>query len=795
MSSNPSFLPSLANYLWTAVRRLRQLGWVYILSVACLWIGLTVAVLAGTYGRQELSYDAFHPSAESLYRLEYSPISGVMSEVNVQVNEGLASAVGRLDGVSHVTSIRQDVFKIRGHSRWYSVIFVDSSFAKMFDFGVTAEEFGSSSQASWMFVTQRMSEDLQIGPDDTRGSFGVVKEDRGWTGLQDNQSEVEIAVRRIIPDPPPNSSIHFDAIASRNLLEDLGVYGQRSSYVKIPKREDFEGVYRQIQALKGPFLRASGYPEQAEIILRPVKDQHFATGGKFHQLGDQRGGDWMEFGALMSVSVVLLVTCCVSYGTLGSVAILVRLKELGVRRVLGASRRHLQMQFFTEALVLTVVAAGGAIVTCFSLAPMIAANIGKKIWPFSQPTLDLGLFLLVTIVLALASGFYPASVAARVRLGMTFSSGTIGSRILVAVQCGLSVFVLSWMRVSNDQMEYLQKKDLGFAGQDLIAVSLGQLPRKAFMELSKVLVNQPGISSVSASDHCPGVSYGFGAWKRPEMDIKFDGLRGESGLELTMGLTLVDGRWLDAERDSPSGSVVVNQAFAKAAGVGVGSKLTGLDSFGSFGLYDPKVVGIVRDFHNGAVAWEIDPTVLALQRPGMGSKYLIVRAKPGQKSDVVRILRQIWDQMLPDQQFYSISVSDRLAYPLEQSREWVKLFDKIALMTCLLAIASLLGIVATERIRRSREVSIRRAIGASIIRVAISQLLWYAKPAAVGALLAVLVAVPALNFWLGHFPYHIFLTYDHFLWPTVGIMLAISVCVGWQVVQVCRVCPAEILKV
>ena len=792
MSSNPSFLPPLANYLWTAVRRLRQLGWVYILSVACLWIGLTVAVLAGTYGRQELSYDAFHPSAESLYRLEYFFLNQNMSKaVLVQVEEGLASAVGRLDGVSHVTSIRKDVFKVRGHSRWYSVIFVDSSFARMFDFGVTAEEFGSSSQANWMFVTQRMSEDLQIGPDDPRGSFWVVKEDRGWTGLQDNQSDIEIAVRRIIPDPPPNSSIRFDAIASRNLLEDLGVYGKRSSYVKIPKREDFEGVYRQIQALKGPF--SMGYPpEQTEIVLRPVKDQHFATGGKFHLLGDQRGGDWMEFGALMLVSVVLLVTCCVSYGTLGSAAILVRLKELGVRRVLGASRRHLQTQFFMEALVLTVVAAGGALVTCFSLAPMIAANIGKKIWPFSQPTLDLGLFLLVTIVLALASGFYPASVAARVRLGMIFSSGTIGSKVLVAVQCGLSVFVLSWMRVSNDQMAYLQEKDLGFAGQDLIAVHLGRLPKKASVELSKALVDQPSISSVSASDHCPGASYGYGAWKRPEMDIKFDGLRGESGLGLTMGLTLVDGRWLDAEKDSPSGSVVINQAFAKAAGVGMGSKLTGLDSFG---LYAPKVVGIVRDFHNNAVTWEIDPTVIALQRPGMGSKFLIVRAKSGQKSDAGRTLRQIWDQMLPDQQFHSISVSDYLATPLEQPGEWVKLFDKIALMTCLLAIASLLGIVAAERIRRSREVSIRRAIGASITRVAISQLLWYAKPAAVGALLAVLVAVPALNFWLGHFPYHIFLTYDHFLWPTVGIMLAISVCVGWQVVQVCRVCPAEILKV
>ena len=252
MSPETSPLVPLTNYASTAARRLRQLAWVYLLNLGCLWAGLTVAVLACTYARQELTFDAFHEKAGSLYRLESflpdwegRPHPGA----GPQVSESWAPAMARaLDEVSRGTRVRKGFRQVRaypgGPSEWFVILFVDSRFFEMFDFGVSVREFESQPPSNWMFVTERMADRLGLSPDTPDQSFLFVKERRGWTGLEDRQQEIEFTVLRVIPHPPSNSSIRFDALARWDLLEELEVHGIRGSFVEIPQGEDPEGVRR-----------------------------------------------------------------------------------------------------------------------------------------------------------------------------------------------------------------------------------------------------------------------------------------------------------------------------------------------------------------------------------------------------------------------------------------------------------------------------------------------------------------------------------------------------------------------
>lgn len=480
---------------------------------------------------------------------------------------------------------------------------------------------------------------------------------------------------------------------------------------------------------------------------------------------------------------------------------LVRLREIGVRRVVGASPADLRRQFHSEAMALTLAAAGAALVSAFLLAPAAGEYLEREIAPFSEPLTDVVIFVAVVIGLGLLCGTYATSVAARKHLDLTAAAARTvrgrsrGAAALVAGQCALAVFVLSCTLASSGQVSYLREKDLGFAGRDLISVSLGQLPRRAFLELSRALENQKGIAGVTASDQGPGFSYAFDYWKPAGGRIEL--LRVEAGFESTLGLTLAAGRWLDPARDSPSGSVVVNEAFLRAArsggeSLGPGAKLTGLDGF--HGLYEPVVVGVVQNFHNFGVTHAIGPVALALQARDVGSRFMLVRARPGERDAALATVREAWSAMLPGQQFRHRLVGDHVADP-GPAEGWVRLFRYLAFAASAVALASVAGFVAAEGVSRSREVSLRRAIGGSIAQVGAPHVLRFGALALAGSAVAIPVAWLALDSWLGRFPYHISPGLLHFAAPVFAVLLVGELCVAWQVVRASRVSPAELLKV
>ena len=437
-----------------------------------------------------------------------------------------------------------------GPSQWCTILFVDSPFFEMFDFGVGAREFESLPPSNWMFVTGRMADRLALSPDGPGRSFLFVKEERGWTGLEDDPKEIEISVARVIPHPPPNSSIRFDALARWELREELGLGmegGQTGSFLEIPRGEDLEAVHREADKLAATL--PGRYSEPGKVVLAPLRSLHFASRG--YHVGDQPPGDWNEFLAIMFAAALLLAACCVTYGTLGSAAVLVRLREIGVRRVVGASPADLRWQFHSESMALAFLAAGASLVPAFLLAPLAGEYLGREILPFSRPLTDAMIFLAVVTGLGLVCGTYATAVAARRHLDLTAAGARTvrgrsrGAAALAAGQCALAVFVLSGALASHDQVSYLQEKGLGFAGRDLIEVNLGQLPRRVFLELSRALEGRAGIADVTASDQVPGLSWSTDVWQAAAGTMRFDFLHVEAGFESAIGLTLAEGRWLD----------------------------------------------------------------------------------------------------------------------------------------------------------------------------------------------------------------------------------------------------------
>ena len=206
------------------------------------------------------------------------------------------------------------------------------------------------------------------------------------------------------------------------------------------------------------------------------------------------------------------------------------------------------------------------------------------------------------------------------------------------------------------------------------------------------------------------------------------------------------------------------------------------------------ILGVARDFHSRGVTAPVQPVVMALQARGVGSLHLLVRARPGERDAALATLREAWSAMLPGQQFHHRLVRDYVADP-GPAEGWARLFGYLATAACAVALASVAGFVAAEGVSRSREVSLRRAIGGSVRQVGAPHVLQFGALALAGAAVAVPAAWWALDLWLGRFPHRITLGYLHFTLPVLAVLLAGEICVAWQVLRASRASPAELLKV
>ncbi len=706
------------SYWKLARRNFVRNGAYTVINVMGMGMALAMCIAAYVTYSYSAQYDAFHASGQTIYRI--NSIRHVNGE---EQRWGLTplplAEVLRQDapGAVAVARLRYERAVVRTEDRVFSerVAFAEPAFLDMFTFPVAQGDPG----------VLRHSDQVLLGHDMAVKYFGD-EEAVGQTltlRLGDGMDR-SFTVGAVAATYPRNSSIQFDVLvpyevylSAHRLAPDDWKDANQLTFVQIPDASQVPAIERLLQAYVG--VQNAARPDFAftRFYAEPL-----------HRLAPHSRSTYSHslfssvptsavVGSCVSALLVLLMACS-NFVNLSVVAAGRRMKEIGMRKVMGGRRRELVAQFMGENLLLCL----AAMVVALALA-QILVPLYDSLWPFMWLELRyrdnvallgfLGLLLLATGLLAGAYPAYHASAFNPIRImrGTQQLSGSSPlSRGLLGFQFSVTILGVAGSLLFAQNARYQETLDLGYAREGLLVVPLNQ--PATFAPLRDVVARHPAVR------HVAGTRHHVGAWRSGATLHDADAERavalydiGERYLE-TAGMKVVKGRGFVPEREADrTSSVLVNETLVRSLGWTdpVGRSVT-MDSL----RY--TVVGVVGDFNTAGVWAPIEPTVLRLAAPETYNG-LLIQVPPGRLTEVEAYVREAWKTAAPDAPYGGYLQNEVLAEGIGVSQSIRKMFGFIAFITLLIAGTGLFALVSLGVARRTKEIGIRKVLGATAFHI------------------------------------------------------------------------------
>lgn len=603
-------------------------------------------------------------------------------------------------------------------------------------------------------------------------------------------------VTGVLEDMPPTSTIHFDFLVAPD-------YDSYESWM------DFRFV---LYARLAP----DANPDSLEAQLLAGYEEHTKDVQKFSRItnfdierltdiylyspwGGENGksSDIRYMYIFATAALLLLFIACLSYINQALALSLKRTREVGIRKVVGATRLQLVRQFLSESILLGILAFGVALGLLYALLPAFNQIADKAISLDVLSERWIWYYIgAAALTLGILAGSYPALFLSRfdpitvlIRLAGAGRSGTWFRRVLIVVQFTVAIgFVLATV-VMYQQLDYIQQKNLGFDKEQLVVVRLETGARPHALPLKQELLRQPGILNVTRSSGIPLIApdydeaksadgEGLGYTKRVYVDHNFVD---------TYGMTILHGRNIDV--DDPLGRKrvsLVNEAFAQERG---GTDILNDQISNRVGS---EVVGIVEDFHFSSLHQPIGGfnMVYGVRNP----KFLTIRIAPDNIPATIKTIQQTYQQVIPDEPFSFFFVDERIDAQYRNDQRIADILGLFALLTLGLASMSLIAVVAFSSAQRVKEIGIRKVLGAS----ATSIIMLLSRSFVGLILLALLCALPlgfvGLDWWLQDFAYRVTIPWEFFGTIGGGALLLAVLAVSFQALRAAIANPIDAIR-
>jgi len=786
------------SYLKTALRHLlRQKGYALI-NIAGLAVGLAVCLVIGAYVRHELSYDRFHPDVDRVYRIiqEGSPEDKLMQgRPLASLHPGVAWHLeSRLPEFQHVTEVSRPARRLfaQDEKQFYidGVIAADSAFLKVFPFPLVAGNPETVLSAPHqMVVTRSLAREL-FGDRDPMGQ--VLR----------YENEAEYMVAGVIEDVPTNAHFRFDALLSLDEEQRAARYSASPEwyffgnfvYVRLADSVDPALLQARLRAIEKDLGRES----EPRFMLQPLTSIHLS------QLSNEIAGQGNPTYLYLfsAIGVIILLIACINYMNLSTARFSSRAREVGIRKVVGAHRAQLVGQFLSESLLLVLTAVPLAILLTALSMPYVNKIIEHelRLAPVTNGTGIVGVIVFVLLT-GIFAGLYPAFLLSRFRPVLVLKgevsgagSGTLLRKGLVIFQFSASIILLVGTLVVHQQLGYMQHRDLGFDEAHLVRFNSDALGER-FDEFKQALSRYPGIQAVTSGTPI-GITYRN--WVKQITDEKtgetvfLNSLNVGYDYAETVGLKLVAGRFFSPEMGADSvQSVVLNEAAVRYLGLGrdpVGQSIK-LDVAGEPVM---TVIGVVKDFHNETLRQEIQPYFLTLA-PGNNWTGL-ARLAPGDLKVGIAALERTWKEFVPDRPFSFTFLEQDIEALYRSEVKLGKLFGIFAGIAILVACLGLFGLAAFTTERRTKEIGIRKVLGASASSIVTLLSKDFLKLVLIAFVLAAPLAYLAMSRWLEDFAYRIELGPGIFLIAGgLALLLALAT-VSYQAVKAALADPVTSLR-
>ncbi|MEE9500511.1 MAG: ABC transporter permease [Candidatus Aminicenantaceae bacterium] len=779
------------NYLKIALRNIFKHKGYSLINIVGLAIGMACCLLILLYIQDELSYDRYHENADRIYRvIEEVRLEGVGEESSsMPFPTGDTLPLEYPDAVE--ASVRFFNFQLPTMSVQYGTsdeklfneprfFFADSAVFQVFSFEmIEGDPKKALEEPNTIVITEAMAEKY-FEDEDPMGKT------LRW------QNGVNLRVTGVIKDVPPNSHFQFDFLGSFATLRRLfggnlpqnWYWNPCWTYILLRDGVSADSLQAQFPALVQKYFPDS-IKNKVVVKLQPLKDIHL-----FSHLDYEinPNSDISYIYIFSAIAVFVLLIACINFMNLATARSANRGREVGMRKVLGAYRTQLIKQFLGESMILCVIAAVLSVLIIEIVLPAFNAFSGKILSTdyFTDGSLLVGL-IVITLAVGILSGIYPAFFLSgfdpvKVMKGTLERGGKSSAfrKVLVVVQFAISIVLIIGTIICFQQLNYLRNTKLGFNKDQIVMLpAYGTTLARWYERFRERILQDPHISQVAAMEDVLGAKYQTGSFipegtsesnmqQIPLLVVTHDFIE-------TFDMEMVSGRSFSKEfpTDITEG-IIINESASKRFGwspeEALGKRLRQQN-----GLM-LKVVGVVKDFNYASLSQPITPFVLEMPRnPGQMNnrmRYVTVRTSAADLQQTIGFLRSTWEEVVPNRSFDFFFLDDELDKLYHAEEQMGRVFGVFTILAIVIACLGLFALASFTTELRTREIGIRKVLGAQAFGIVILLSKEFAKWVLIANVIAWPVAFYIMERWLDGFAHRTIIGISTFI---VAAILAFAI--------------------
>jgi len=798
------------NYLKTAIRNITKHKGYSFINIAGLSIGMACCILIIIFIMTELSFDKFHEKADNIYRLGLNATLGERI-INMPVSNNPAGPVLVRDFPEVENSVR-----FRGRSGNYAVSYQDRQFNEekifyadhtvfeVFTFPMLLGDPKTALTTANSLVLTESTAEKYFGDEDPIGKM-----------LRFNNME-DFTITGVCEDTPFNSHITFNMLCS---FETLAVQNRRMmdiwlnfnnyTYLLLKDGSNAKDLEAKFPALAeqymGRQLKALG--GTIDLFLQPLPSIHLHS-----QLeGEIQGnGNILYVYIFAAIAIFILLIACINFMNLATARSATRAREVSLRKVVGANRGELIRQFLGETVFYSLVALAIALLLVKLALPFFSSisGIEMQFSPSEMPWL-LPTFLGLILFVGLAAGSYPAlflsSFQPAAVLKGSIKSGKAATRfrsILVVSQFIISIVLIIGTSIILNQIRYMKKKDLGFTKTNVLVSEIRDAKLRRSMESIKTqLLQVPGVVSVTSSDIVPGgqpnVSVCIPEGLSEEQSQIMENFDVDHDFFTTMGIELILGRNFSQEFGTDKEeAVIVNEAAVKKFGwddpIGKIIKMpSNQSSEQNMQFADSKVVGVVKDYHLSSLHKVIAPQVLEYDDD---NRSLSIKIEAANQAATLGLIKAKWAEIDPSRPFLYSFLDETFDSQYRAEERLSDIFASFTVFAIFIACLGLFGMASYTAEQKTREIGIRKVLGATVPGVITLLSKEFVKLLVVANLVAWPIAYIVMNNWLRNFAYRSGITLWIFLLTGLSALAIALLTVSYQSVRAALLDPVNAIK-
>jgi putative ABC transport system permease protein len=794
----------LKNYILIAVRNIRQSPLYAFINIFSLAIGIAACIVIYLFITDERSFDSFHEKESVIYRLdEVQNFTGTNVQKVALSMPGMGPYLQKeFPEIENYTRFmcRPKILVIKDDKRFLlpNLATVDSTFLDIFDFPLLHGDKATGLDEPYsMMITETTA--LKF--------FNSVEEAMGES-LKYRDKEYKIT--GILKDIPENSHMQFDALVSMTTLtsenkEFNDRWGSNflNTYLVLNPNTDIKALEEKFPA----FLRRHmDFPEvntRYVLFVQKLKDVHLASTDIEHDYNNYRKFNGAYLDVFSIVGVFILVIASLNFMNLTTARASHRWKEIGIRKTVGAKKMQLFIQFIFESMLLAFFALVLSIVICLVFIPLINFAIDRQLELQTLINEPINILYLVgvTAVLGLVTGIYPSFYMTSFTMSKVLKGGQTGSRSvfrssLVIVQFGLALAMIVSTLVVVQQLSFMKNKDLGFNKEQMMLIDMNQEVNQKFEMLRTELKRNPLILGVTASGQRLGENFHQSGFK----------VKGDTGVfNITPSNVNVDYEYLDVygiklkegrgfSKDIATDkdmAFIINESFAEELGI---KEIIGTKA-GHNWYHDDTlgtIIGVAKDFNFNSLHYKINTLQMSVH-PEWGYDEMSVKIDGAHYEEAIAYVKDLWSKHITYPFDYSF-LDSHFEKLYQSDKQMSAVVTIMAALAILISCMGLFGLAAITTVRKTKEIGIRKVLGASETQITVLLSKNFATLIAVSFVLASPITYWLLLKWLDGFAYRVSINPLLFL---LGGFIALAVALGtisYHTIRSARTNPVDSLK-